>query len=324
VSDRSSLGLGPGIEFDLIRRIADRLGPRARGLGDDCALLQVGQTTLAVSTDLSVEGVHFRREWLTPTEIGWRAAASALSDLAAEGATPIGLMASVGVPPDAGEGNLESIMEGVGDAAVAAGASVSGGDLSAAPVWTIDVTVFGTAERPVRRDGALAGDSVWVTGELGGARAALKRWLSGEAPAKAARQAFAHPMPRITAGLRLARAGARAMIDLSDGLAGDAGHLAAASGKAVVIDLERLPIHPDVEAMARELGTSSEQFAALGGEDYELLAVMPPGFTEREAHDFTAATGVALRRIGTVETGSGARFRDDDTLVRLAGYDHFA
>jgi thiamine-monophosphate kinase len=324
VSDRSSVSLGPGVEFDLIRRIAERLGPKARGLGDDCALLQVGQATLAVSTDLSIEGVHFRREWLTPTEIGWRATASALSDLAAEGASPIGLMSSVGVPPDAREGDLVSLMDGVGDAAVAAGATVRGGDLSTAPVWTIDITVFGTVERPVRRDGALVGDSVWVTGELGGARAALKRWLSGEAPAGAARQAFAHPVPRIAEGLCLARAGARAMIDLSDGLAGDAGHLAAASGKAVVIDLERLPVHPDVEAVAREVASPPERFAALGGEDYELLAVMPAEFTEREAQEFTAQTGVALRRIGSVETGSGARFRDGGTLVPLAGYDHFA
>lgn len=319
-----SLPLGPGAEFDRIRRIAERLGDKAGELGDDCGLISLGGKTLAISSDLSVEGVHFRREWLTPQETGWRAAAAALSDLAAEGAQPIGLMASVGVPGNADDGALEQLMDGVGNAAKSVGAKVLGGDLSKSEVWLLDITVLGTATRPVRRSGAIAGDSLWVTGSLGGARAALRSWLTGNEPAKAARAAFAHPIPRISAGARLAELGAHAMIDLSDGLAGDVRHLAAASGCRITVDLALLPIHPScAEAAARD-GLPLEHFAASGGEDYELLVAMPAFFGEADGKGLTGETGVAITRIGSIGNGSGVELTLGGKPVELRGFDQFA
>ncbi|HEY7028597.1 MAG TPA: thiamine-phosphate kinase [Gemmatimonadales bacterium] len=315
--------LGPGPEFDRIRRIAERLGPRAATLGDDCALLQVGETTLAISTDISVEDVHFRRSWMTDRELGWRATSAALSDLAAEGASPLGVMVSVGVPEVAGDA-LERVMEGVGEAASAFGAQVLGGDLSSAKLWILDLTVIGTAQRPVTRDGAKSGDNVWVTGTLGGSRAALERWLAGGEPDPAARISFVHPTPRITAGRRLAELGAHAMIDLSDGLVGDAGHLAAASGCAIAIDLAALPLHPAVAEAARLAGVDPQQYAALGGEDYELLVAMPPEFGEPEAQALAAKCGVRFSRVGAVSAGQGATFWRRGAVVELRGFSHFA
>ncbi|MGH7659103.1 MAG: thiamine-phosphate kinase, partial [Gemmatimonadales bacterium] len=220
------LGLGPGREFDRIRAIAAALGPNGTALGDDCALIPEGNGWIVLSCDLTVENVHYRSGWLKPREVGWRAAMSALSDLAGEGAEAIGVLVSVGVP--AGEEDaVVRLMEGVGEAAGHAGGTVLGGDLSAAPVWTVDVTAVGRATNPVTRAGARPGDGVWVTGALGGARSAVMAWKDGREPSADGRRAFARPEARIEAGLALAALGAHAMLDLSDGLAGDAGHLAA-------------------------------------------------------------------------------------------------
>lgn len=320
------LTLGPGAEFDRIRRIAARLGRRAGALGDDCALIAPGDGVLAVSTDLSVEGVHFRRDWLTAEEIGWRAAAAALSDLAAEGATPIGLLAGVAVPRETPETELESLMAGVGAAVQSVGGLVLGGDLSRGPIWTVSITVLGQVSRPVTRGGARAGDGLWVTGALGAARAALVSREAGRTPEPGALIAFAHPEPRIQAGLWLARAGARAMIDLSDGLAGDATHLAAASGCSVEIDLDRLPVSVPAVAWVAHSGEAPGEFAARGGEDYELLAALPAEFGEEDARRFQRENGLALTRIGSVGVGSGVIFRLAGSPVALpgAGFDHFA
>ena len=315
--------LGPGPEFDLIRAIARALGPAAGSLDDDCALVPDGATTLAFSTDISVENVHFRRDWLSPAEIGWRAAAGSLSDLAAEGAEAIGLLAAVTGPRSLAEHDLVELMRGVGEAAVSAGGRVLGGDLSAAPYWSIAVTVVGRVARPVTRAGARPGDGLWVTGELGGARAALEAWLRGDHPAPAARAAFAHPVPRLAAGAWLAAHGAAAMLDVSDGLAGDARHLAAASGVLLTIELDRLPVALAAAAEAGRLKLAAPLFAGQGGEDYELFVALPPGFGAAEAGAFRTATGVALTRIGAVEPGSGVRLLLGKDEVSLTGYDHF-
>jgi thiamine-monophosphate kinase len=320
----SHLEMGPGREFDRIRRILAQFGPTATDVGDDCAILPSGLGTLVVSVDLSVEEVHFRREWLTLEEIGWRAAAAALSDLAAEGAETVGLMASVVVPRSSTEEELLAIMTGIGAAVREAGGNVLGGDLTAGDRWVIDVVVIGRSERPVTRGGALPGDGLWVTGHLGAARAALKAWQRGGAPSAEARTAFAHPVPRIRAGRALMRAGAHAMIDLSDGLGGDAAHLASASGVALEITLDVLPLTAAAVNAAASAGLPAEQFAALGGEDYELLVALPPGFGPVQAGEFTRETGVALTRIGSVRTGTGVRFSLEGRELPLSGFDHFA
>jgi thiamine-monophosphate kinase len=320
----SHLALGPGREFDRIRAIIAALGPAARELGNDCALLSPGNETLAISTDSSVEGVHFRREWLSPEEIGWRAAAAALSDLAAAAAAPVGVLAAVTVPDAAAEDDLVAAMRGVGAAAAAVGGTVIGGDLTRGPAWSITITVVGRAPRPITRSGARPGDRLWVTGWLGGARAALEHWRRGEEPPADARRAFAHPEPRIAAGVKLAELGAHAMLDLSDGLGGDAAHLAAASGVAFAVDLDRVPVAATARTESERWGTPGAVFAAEGGEDYELLAALPPEFGERDAVELTHACGVPLTLVGRVREGAGACFSLHGTDIPLHGWDHFS
>ncbi|HJR51627.1 MAG TPA: thiamine-phosphate kinase [Gemmatimonadales bacterium] len=317
------LALGPGAEFDRIRALARALGRRARGLGDDCALLSDVTGTLAISTDVSVERVHFRLDWITAEEAGWRAAATALSDLAAEGAEPLGLVSAITVPDGAEDADLTALATGIGEAADAAGAAVLGGDLSRGPAWSVAVTVIGRAERPVTRGGARVGDAVWLTGALGGSRAAVESWRRGETPTPDARRAYAHPEPRIWAGRWLAGHGARAMLDLSDGLAADAGHLAAASGVRIRLRLETVPVAAAAIAEARRLAVPLQQFAAEGGDDYELLVAVPPEFGDADARAFESATGLALTRIGAVERGSGVRAELLGRGLELRGYDHF-
>jgi thiamine-monophosphate kinase len=309
----SPLGLGPGKEFDRLRAIFARLGAGATGggggLGDDCALIPVGATTLAVSIDCSLEGVHFRTDWLTFEEIGWRAAAAALSDLAADGADPIGVLVSLGMP-GAGSGERGAdIMAGVGAAAQSVGAKVLGGDLVRSETYLVDVCVLGTARRPVRRAGARDGDGVWVTGRLGGAGLALAAFRAGTRPGGALGARYVRPEPRIAAGRWLAAHGATAMLDISDGLAADAGHLAAASGVGLEIALEQVPCWAGVAPLA----------AAASGEEFELLVTLPPSFTETPDFELT--------RIGTCfgDGGGGVRLLEGNTPVALpAGYDHFA
>jgi thiamine-monophosphate kinase len=311
--------LGPGGEFDQIRELVAVLGDAARGIGDDAAVLPAGEGHLVVSTDVSVERVHFRRDWLRTDEIGWRAASAALSDLAAMGASPTGLVVAVTRSASDADYALRC-MEGVADAARSAGCPVVGGDLSGGDQLSLAVTVFGHTGRPVERRGAKPGDRLWLTGTLGGARAALLRWQAGATPSPAARLAFAHPVPRLTAGRWLAAQGARAMLDLSDGLAGDAPHLAAASGVHLDIDLARLPIHPSVHRAAAGQGEPAAAFAAVGGEDYELLVAMPPEWDR--GHDAEAWTGTPLVAIGTVHAGQGTTFRLDGRDLTLAGFRH--
>lgn len=318
----TSLPLGPGAEFDRIRAITRALGPAAGALGGDCAVLpEPSGSSLVLSTDVSVEEVHFRRHWLRPHEIGWRSAAAALSDLAAVGAEPLGLLAAVTLPHNTPEGELTELMRGVGDAVATVGGVVLGGDLSAGAAWSVAVTVVGRASRPVSRRGARPGDGVWVTGTLGAARSALDAWRRGAEPCADARAAFAHPIPRIAAGRWLAGHGATAMIDLSDGLAGDAPHLAAASAVALGLDLDLLPLAPSVRAAAGELSIAPAQFAAEGGEDYELLVTLPTEFVV--ADELLAECGIPLTRIGSVVAGAGVRFQLGGVGVTLAGFDHF-
>jgi thiamine-monophosphate kinase len=317
------LALGPGAEFDRIRELVRALGQRARGVGDDCALLSDLTGALAVSTDVSVERVHFRLDWITAEEAGWRSAAAALSDLAAEGAEPLGLLSAITVPDSAEDTDLTALASGIGEAAAAVDAAVLGGDLSRGPAWSVTVTVIGRAERPVTRAGARPGDAVWVTGALGGSRAAVESWRRGETPTPEARRAYAHPVPRIAAGRWLAGHGARAMLDVSDGLAADAGHLAAASDMRIRLSLETVPVAAAAIAEARRMAVPVQQFAAEGGDDYELLIALPPEFGEAAARAFESTTAIALTRIGVVERGSGVRVELLGRALELRGYDHF-
>lgn len=321
--------LGPGAEFDLVRRLLARWGPLARGVGDDAAVLDVpvGER-LVVSTDSSVEGAHFRREWLTPEEIGWRAAASALSDLAAMAARPIGMVLALSVP-DAWRGELDAIADGVGAAARAANAPIVGGDLVRGSELALTITVLGSAASPLGRDGARAGDLVCVTGALGGPRCALAAWLRGEAPDAGHRARFARPVPRLAEARWLAVHGARAMVDVSDGLAADLAHVAAASQVRIALDPARVP---------RVAGATVAD-ALGGGEEYELALTLPGDAVDGGVLDaFVARFALSLRVVGRVvgmEEGARAgqaaapgvvldeRTIDGARVDLPSGHDHF-
>ena len=179
------MNLGPGKEFDRIRGIIERIAKvtgDGTDFGDDCALIPLGSTTLALSIDNSLENVHFRTDWLDLKEIGFRAAGSALSDLAAEGARPLGALVSLGIPGDGKNTDdaAADIMAGVATMLHNLEAKVLGGDLTRSPQYIVDVCVIGEAARPVRRSGAHEGDGVWVTGYLGGAALALEHFRAGK------------------------------------------------------------------------------------------------------------------------------------------------
>ena len=312
--------LGPGKEFDRIRAMAERWRERAHGLGDDCAFLEAGGQRLAISIDLSIEGVHFRREWMKPAEIGYRAAAAAFSDLAAVAAQPMALLLSIGVPAAPGEDVLLALADGVGAAAADAGALIVGGDLSSSERLVVDCCVIGRADHEVRRRGARPGDILVVTGALGGPLAALTAWQAGRTPAAEARERFVHPAQRHDAARWLAARGARAMIDVSDGLGADLGHLLAAGGVGARIEVERIPVLAAARASAADLGEPAWRFAARSGEEYELLAALPPEVSDADL----AEAPVPLARIGVVEAEPGARGLEQGRGVALpGGWDHF-
>lgn len=312
--------LGPGVEFDVVRRLVARWGDVARDIGDDAATLTVPPgESLVVSTDASVEDRHFRRGWLTPEEIGYRATTSAFSDLAAMAATPIACVVAL-VVPDAWREDLDALADGIGAAARAVDAVIVGGDLSAGSALSLTVTVLGSAARPIGRGGARAGDAVYVTGALGGPLRALRALEQGETPDSSDRARFAAPRARVREARWLASHGASALIDVSDGLAADLRHLAAASSVRIIVDGEMVP---------RVAGASATD-ALASGEEYELAVVMP-AFDESATVAFAERFGLALTRVGTVEAlGAGESpsvtlAAPTGTRVDLPhGHDHFS
>ncbi len=315
-SPPAGVTLGPGREFASIARWVRQWGARAHGIGDDAAILDVpAGMRLVVSTDTTTEDVHFRRPWLTPIEIGWRAAMAALSDLAAMGAEPLGVLIALGAPMS-WDRDVDEVLHGVGDACAAAKAPIIGGDTTRSPVLTLGITVLGSAAAPMRRDGATVGDWIYLTGSLGGPRAALEAWDAGKVPRATHRARFARPVARLSMGAWCAANGATAAIDLSDGLVADAGHIAAASGVRLEMELARIPVLGGVLAVE----------ALASGEEYELLVTGPAGMAEAaRAARIGTLTPIGRVAAPTAPDGAGVIVRDGPRRVDPPpGYDHLS
>jgi thiamine-monophosphate kinase len=310
---RDEIAFGPGEEFRLIRRMIRRLGTLAAGIGDDAAVIEVPKgERLVVSTDTSVENVHFRRGWLTPLEIGYRAGTAALSDLAAMGASGLGMVVALTVP-DTWRADLDGLSGGVGAAASHANVLIFGGDTTTGHELSITVTVLGTVKDPLRRTNARVGDRIYVTGRLGGTGGAVRAFMRGKPVPSAYRERFALPHARIVEGRWLAGQGARAAIDISDGLVSDASHVAAASQVRMELHLDRLPLMEGIGPFD----------AARSGEEYELLVTST---IPLDTDAFSSRFGIPLTEIGTVVTGPAGvvTFIDGNEVdFSGSGFDHF-
>ena len=301
-----------GAEFDTIRALMARWGDLAVDIGDDAAVLAPpAEGTRVVSVDACVEDVHFRRAWISAREVGVRAAVAALSDLAAMGARAESVLIAF-VIPEAWREQLSDVADGMGDVIREAGARIVGGNLSRGAVFSITTTVIGRARRVVPRSGAREGDLVVVTGLLGGPGAAVQAWKAGESPSAWSRGRFVSPAPRWAEGEALAAAGATAMIDISDGLAGDARHLAAASGVHLALDVARVPAGPGI----------ASDVAMQSGEEYELLACIPSAEYKVLAVRWGSVSPLPLTVVGVVRADHAAATSADSVAPR--GFDHFA
>ena len=292
----------PPDEFGLISHLASLLDPPAHGIGigDDAATWSPTPGTVTVATtDMLVEGTHFRLDWTTPQDLGWKAMAVNLSDIAAMGATPRHALVSIALKPDQAGIAIE-IYKGIAAHARASGTVVIGGDTvrTDGPL-SINVTLLGEANPALilRRAGARPGDVIAVTGTVGGSAAGLALLNGhhiGTDTGLSSRLLVAHhrPSPRLLAGPALAAIGVRCGIDISDGVASEAAHLALASNVLIVIDVDAVPLHPDAIAVfglerARTLGLT-------GGEDYELLVTLPPSLVDRAREAIDSETTLTV------------------------------
>lgn len=300
-------------EFGLIDQVRAQLGGAGHvliGSGDDAAQVSTAAGSYLVSTDLLIEGRHFRRDWSSAYEVGRKAAAANMSDIAAMGGTANALTVGFAAPSDLETIWALDLTRGIIDEAATVGALIVGGDATAADTIVVAVTAMGEAQQVVRRTGAAAGDVVAFAGRLGWAGAGFAALSRGFRSPKKAVEAHRLPEPPYAAGPQAAAAGATAMTDVSDGLLIDVGHLAAASAVAIDIRSDRFVVGEPLTSVGQALGVDPLQFVLTGGDDYALVATfgaqVPEGWTV----------------IGTVATGEGVTV-DGAAYEESPGHEHF-
>lgn len=318
-------------EFGLIARIRQAVTDPAElplGIGDDCAAARVPPGELLLTTtDLLIEQVHFRRDWTTPRELGRKSVAVNVSDIAAMGGTPRQLFLGIGVPADFPLTEIEDFLQGVLAAAAEYGATLAGGDTCRSPgPLFISVTAQGSVppQQLLTRSGARPGDAIYVSGTLGDSALALRQLQAGRVPIPELARRHHDPRARVELGRQLAAGQlASAMIDLSDGLLGDLGHILAASGVGASLQPGLLPRSA---ALSQALPDAEQQELALtGGEDYELLFTVPAA--QQAAVAALASTGLPLTRIGGIRAESGLELVAADGSILLpptGGFKHFS
>ena len=305
-----------------MRRLAARGKGReiVRGIGDDCAVLQIrpGEQVL-VTTDLCVEGVHFRREWHPAHSVGHRCLARGLSDIAAMGGRPVACFLSLAVPSTLPQKWMEEFLRGLLQLAGKFGVTLSGGDTSSGEKITADIVVLGTIPvgKGLLRSGARPGDQIYVTGELGGSAAVLNRLFAGKKIRPRRDDRHFYPNPRVEVGQWLRQRNlASAMIDLSDGLSVDLAHLCEESRVSALVEANAIPVSKP----------ATLDQALHGGDDYELVFTVRPGVKIPGE-----VRGVALTKIGKILPGASRSFRvqirgeeGSTRLLRAKGWQHFA
>ncbi|MGD9763132.1 MAG: thiamine-phosphate kinase [Candidatus Binatia bacterium] len=310
-------------EFGLLARLLPSLanGPGVvLGPGDDCAVLRTAEGLLLFTVDALVEGVHFRPGWLTPVQLGRKAFAVNASDVAAMGGLPRWCVVQIAAPARTPAAELAAISRGAAAAAAAANAVLVGGNISRAAELSVTLALIGAAPpHPIGRYGARPGHGLYVTGTLGEAALGRRQLEHARSATGGAVKRFRAPTPRVATGASLARRElASAMIDVSDGLLQDLGHLCSASGVGAEIEVAALPASRAVQRAGIDL-------ALTGGEDYELLCAVPPEREELLAR-LAPQWDHRLTRIGVCTSRRGVRVRDARRRARgnSGGYDHFA
>ncbi len=315
-------------EFELIRWIQQQVGKNSHltlGIGDDCSIQrQHGDLDLLTSTDMLIEGVHFQRQWCTMSDLGRKAAAVNISDIAAMGGKPQLLFLSIGRPENITDKEVKELVVGFLTEARHHGATLAGGDTCYSPErLTISVTVQGSVPTgdAISRQGASCGDAIYVSGVLGDSALALQRLQQGEQPDSYLAERHHTPTPRVSLGRILSqRQFATAMIDISDGLLADLGHILSASSTGADLELQQLPLSEEFQqALAND--PALIDLALAGGEDYELVFTSP-------LKDLSGQVGriCPVTRIGTITQTPGIRIiREDGSPhhCRINGFDHF-
>ena len=284
------------------------------GIGDDAAVLRVPGPRIVATTDLVVQGRHFRTDWSGPADIGGKAAARSLADVAAMGAVPQALLVGLAAPSGLPVAWAQDFASGLAEEAVRGGAHVIGGDVSESGLIVLAVTAIGTlaGREPVTRSGARPSDVVAAAGRLGHSAAGLALLQAGRTEPSDAVAAHRRPRPPYDAGPEAAALGATSMIDVSDGLLADLGHIAAASGVLIDVETARLEFAGPLLAAARALRHDPLDWVLSGGEDHALAATFPPG----------AELPPRWAVIGRVREGRGVRV-DGSDYRRESGWEHF-